>query len=323
MIAIRQIYQRFNQLRGRRVFILPTKFGLLYGGFLILILLAAINYSNSLGHVLCFLLASMGQLAIHYTYRNMAKLELVNVYADATFLGQYIPVHLTFDNPTQHDCYQVSVSSKQDTTRSWNPFKNLTGYQYHEHQSMALLTAKQPTHHLIFVSSTKRGRQSIGQIRISTRFPIGLFNTWTYFDSDCQAIVYPKPEGILPLPSPNAYGQQNLGRPDKGVDDFSGFQSYRPGDAIHAIAWKTLPRDDVLRTKQFSSTITGDVNLSWQDTISLHDTEKRLSQLCRWLLDVDTIGIDYGLTLPTLTIPPGQGPSHQQRCLTALALYES
>ena len=224
MIAIHQFYQRFNQLRGRRVFILPTKFGLLYGGFLLLILLAAINYSNSLGHVLCFLLASMGQLAIHYTYRNMAKLELVNVYTDATFLGQYIPVHLTFDNPTQHDCYQISVSSKQDTSRSWNPFKNLTGYQYYEHQSMTHLAAKQHTQHLISVSSSKRGQQKIGQIRISTRFPIGLFNTWSYFNSDVFAMVYPKPEGILPLPSPKRAGQQSVGQVEKGVDDFSGYR---------------------------------------------------------------------------------------------------
>jgi hypothetical protein len=60
MNAINQLYRRFNTLGGRRVFILPTPFGVLYGGFLLLILLAAINYSNSLGHILCFLLASTG-----------------------------------------------------------------------------------------------------------------------------------------------------------------------------------------------------------------------------------------------------------------------
>lgn len=322
MAGIRQLYLRFNQLRGRRVFILPTHFGLLYGGFLLLILLAAINYSNSLGHILCFLLASMGQLGIHYTYRNIAKLELLNVYADATFLGQRIPVHLTFDNPTQHNCYQIAISSKQSTNRSWNPFKNLIGYQYHVHQPLNCLTARQHTQHQISVPSTQRGQQNIGQIRIATRFPLGLFNTWTYFDSDCMAIVYPKPEGLLPLPLSDADGQQNRGRSEKGLDDFSGFQPYRAGDAIHAIAWKTLARDDVLRTKQFSSNINSDVSLSWQATATLHDTEQRLSQLCRWLIDVDTLGIDYGLVLPTITIPPGQGPSHQQHCLTALALYD-
>jgi len=322
MVVIRQLYQRFNQLRGRRVFILPTRFGLLYGGFLLLILLAAINYSNSLGHILCFLLVSMGQLAIHYTYRNMAKVELVNAYADAAFLGQTIPFYLAFDNPTQHDCYQISISSKQSTSRSWNPLKNLTGYQYQDHKTLDRLTPQQHTQHCIAVTSTHRGQQALGQIRISTRFPIGLFNTWTYFNSDCIAIVYPKPEGSLPIPSPKAYGQQARGRPEKGVDDFSGFQAYRSGDAIHAIAWKTLPRDGILRTKQFSSTISGDLMLSWQDTAGLDDIENRLSQLCRWLIDAEKIGIDYGLDLPTLTIPPAQGHSHQQRCLTALALYE-
>jgi hypothetical protein len=323
MAVIRQIFQRFNQLRGRRVFILPTRFGLLYGCFLLLILLASINYSNSLGHVLCFLLASMGQLAIHYTYRNMAKIELLNAYADAVFLGQKIPFHLIFTNPTNHDCYQISVSSKQSASRSWNPFKNLTGYQYQDHQALSCLTAQQHTPHLIAVTSTKRGQQVLGQIRIATHFPIGLFNTWTYFNSDCAALVFPKPEGALPLPSPKIVGQQSSGRPEKGVDDFSGFKPYRSGDPIHAIAWKALPRDNVLRTKQFSSTISGDLILSWQDTAELDDIEKRLSQLCRWLLDAENNNLDYGLDLPALTIQPGQGHAHQQRCLTALALYES
>lgn len=323
MAVIRQLYQHFNQLRGRRVFILPTRFGVLYGCFLLLILLASINYSNSLGHVLCFLLASMGQLAIHYTYRNMAKIELLNVHADTAFLGQSIPFHLTFSNPTNHDCYQISVSSKQSASRSWNPFKNLTGYQYQQHQVLNSLTAQQATPHIIAVTSTKRGQQVLGQIRIATHFPIGLFNTWTYFNSGCAALVFPKPEGVLPLPSPKVVGLQSSGRPDKGLDDFSGFQPYRSGDPIHAIAWKALPRDNVLRTKQFSSTFSGDLTLSWQDTAELDDIEKRLSQLCRWLLDADNKGLDYGLDLPSLTVQPGQGHAHQQRCLTALALYES
>lgn len=323
MVLIRQLYQRFNQLRGRRVFILPTRFGLLYGCFLLLILLASINYSNSLGHVLCFLLASIGQLAIHYTYRNMAKIELLNVHAGTAFLGQKTPFHLTFTNPTNHDCYQIAVSSKQSDSRSWNPFKNLTGYQYQEHQTLNCLTAQQHTAHIITVTTTKRGQQVLGQIRIATRFPIGLFNTWTYFNSDCAALVFPKPEGQLPLPSLKVVGLQSNGRSEKGLDDFSGFQPYRSGDPIHAIAWKALPRDNVLRTKQFSSTLSDDLTLSWQDTIELDDIEKRLSQLCRWLLDADKKGLDYGLVLPNLTIQPGQGHPHQQRCLTALALYES
>ncbi len=322
MNAISQLYRRFNTLRGRRVFILPTRFGVLYGGFLLLILLAAINYSNSLGHILCFLLASMGQLAIHYTYRNMAKIELLGAYSEPCFLGQAIPFYCRFDNPSRHDCLHLHVASKQSNERSWNPFKNVTGFQYQPHQTVDVLTGQQTTAHCITVPSTHRGQQTIGQIRLSTRFPFGLFDTWTYFTPACAALVYPNPIGHLPLPSSTNDGQSHHGIQRKGVDDFSGLQPYRDGDPMHAIAWKAMARDDVLRTKQFSSSLSGQFVLSWHATASLTDTESRLSQLCRWVLDSESHGLAYGLVLPNMTIEVDRGNAHQQRCLTALALYD-
>ena len=41
------------------------------------------------------------------------------------------------------------------------------------------------------------------------------------------------------------------------------------------------------------------------------DTEERLSQLCRWLLDADTAGRPYGLILPGTRIAPGRGIPHR------------
>jgi uncharacterized protein (DUF58 family) len=322
MNAISQNYRRFNEIRGRRVFILPTRFGVLYGGFLVLILLAAINYNNSLGHILCFLLASMGQLTIHYTYRNLAKIELLNATAEPCFLGQVIPFTLRLDNPNQYDCYHLNIASKQSNDRSWNPLKNVTGFRYQPHQAIAVLTANLSTAHRITIASTHRGQQTIGHIRISTRFPVGLFDTWTYFTPDCVALVYPAPIGHLPLPTSVGDGQQHTGSQQRGNDDFAGLQTYREGEPAHAIAWKALARDDILRTKQFSSSASGQIHLSWQTTSSLPDTEARLSQLCRWLLDAENQGLEYSLTLPHLDIEKGCGAQHQQRCLTALALYD-
>jgi len=322
MNAISQLYRRFNTLRGRRVFILPTRFGVLYGIFLLLILLAAINYSNSLGHILCFLLASMGQLAIHYTYRNIAKIELLSVHSEPCFMGQAIPFYCRFDNPNRHDCYHLDIASKQSTERSWKPFKNITGFRYQTHQALTSLIAQQSTTHRITLASLQCGQQTIGQIRLSTRFPVGLFDTWTYFTPDCVALVYPRPIGQLPLPSASGDGETHHGEQQKGVDDFSGFQAYRDGDPVHAIAWKAMARDDTLRTKQFSSSVSGQLLLSWQATASLIDTEARLSQLCRWVLDSEEQGLEYGLMLPNLTIDVGRGDAHKQRCLTALALYD-
>jgi hypothetical protein len=323
MIAtLSQLFKKFNQLRGRRVFILPTRFGILYAAFLFLILLSAINYSNSLGHILCFLLASMGVLAMHYTYNNLAKIEFLSAHADPVFCGQAIQFKLLFDNQSNHDCYLIDVGSKQNNVKSWNPFKNLTGFNYQSHHLIKQLTAQQQQRHTITVNSKKRGKQILGQIRIASRFPFGLFDTWSYFTSNDNAIVYPQAKGELSLPLSNEQGQYAIGKRIKGLDDFSGFNLYRAGDPIHAIAWKAAARDDILRTKQFSSTLSGNILLSWQATAQLSNTEDRLSQLCLWIIECEASGLSYALDLPTDFLHYGHGPHHQQQCLTALALYE-
>ncbi len=324
MASVTQLIAKFNRIRGRRVFIVPTRFGLLYAAFLLLILLAAINYSNSLGHILCFLLGSMGILAMHYTYNNLAKLELINAYAEPVFAGQYINFTLLFDNSGKAPCYQIDVASKQDlSAQSRNPLKNLTGYHFYRHSTIDAIAINSHHQHCISISSKKRGQQKLGRIRIASHYPFGLFETWSYFDTDYTALVYPKPISHLPLPSPTEQGQDTIGRLQNGLDDFSGFNRYRSGDAIHAIAWKAAARDDVLRTKQFTSATSGRILLSWHDTVSLNDDEQRLSQLCRWLLDVEHSNRSYALDLPTQTIDYGHGSVHQQRCLKALALYDA
>jgi len=319
-LVLKQLYQRFNQVRGRRIFIVPTRFGFVYALFLILILLGAINYSNSLGHVLCFLLGSLGLVAMLHTYRNLAQIELKHAHAQSVFNGQEINFNLVFDNPTPRYGYQIEVSSKQDKIRSWNPFKMFKGY---EHPKLIKRLEPQQTTQLNYLLPTqRRGEYTLGQLRIASVFPLGLYSTWTYFKNNYTALVYPKPEGILPLPRTTQYGQDLTSKPQKGLDDFSGFNRYRTGDPIHAIAWKSLAKDNVLRTKQFTSPQGGHLMINWQDVAHIKSLEARLSQLCQWILQAESTNMVYGLTLPNTVINFGHGDMHRHRCLAALARYE-
>ena len=315
-----QLYQQFNQARGRRIFIVPTCFGFVYAGFLFLILLGAINYSNSLGHVLCFLLGSLGLVSMLHTYRNLAKIELTQAHAKPIFCGQEINFKLVFNNPIPHESYQIEISSKQNKTSSWNPFKKMAGY-HHPH-TLSHLASQQTTRQNYLLPSKQRGQYQLGRIRIASVFPLGLYNTWTYFNTDSNVLVYPKPEGQLFIPSPEKQGQNFKQGQQKGLDDFSGFNRYRVGDPIHAIAWKAMATDNILRTKQFTSPHGGYLMLDWQDVATLNSLETRLSQLCKWILQAESKGISYGLTLPHITINYGYGETHRHQCLTALALYE-
>jgi len=316
-----QLAQKINTLRGRRVFIVPTRFGFVYGGFLILILLGAINYSNSLGHILCFLLASMGWIAMHHSYRNVAKVELINGYAAPVFAGQAIHFNLVFDNRAPNTSYQIILASKRSKSDSWNPFKRLGGFEHND--TISQLKSVEKTTVTYRVPSLRRGYQELGQVRVASQFPLGLYNTWSYFSSDVKALIYPIAQGILPLPNLGDSGEQISDLNQKGHDDFAGLNNYRAGDPLRAIAWKALARDDALRIKQFTGYQGGQLMLSWKDVSEYPDIEARLSQLCQWILQADEAGLSYGLELPNATIKYGYGESHRHLCLTALALYDN
>lgn len=316
-----QLIQTVNARRGRRVFIVPTRFGFVYAGFLVLILLGAINYNNSLGHILCFLLASMGWVAMHHSYRNLSKIELMTAYANPVFAGQSIHFNMIIENRCRHRSYQIELSSKQVNSPSWNPFKRLGGFN-HSYMIATLPADETSTIHY-HIPSPHRGYQALGQVRIASQFPLGLFNTWSYFSTDVHALVYPSAQGSLALPDSVDSGDQISSQIHKGNDDFSGLNNYRAGDPLRAIAWKALARDDVLRIKQFTGYQGGQLMLTWADTAQLIDQEARLSQLCLWVLQAEEQGIHYGLSLPNTVINFAYGDTHRHRCLTALALFDN
>jgi len=51
--------------------------------------------------------------------------------------------------------------------------------------------------------------------------------------------------------------------------------------------------------------------------------EERLSHLARWVLDAHAAGLTYGLRLPGANVDMAAGVAQRDRCLEALALYNS
>ena len=63
-------------LGHRRVYIVPSRLGLLFGGVLLILLMGSINYTLSLGFALTFLLAGTGLAGMVQTTRNLARLAV-------------------------------------------------------------------------------------------------------------------------------------------------------------------------------------------------------------------------------------------------------
>jgi uncharacterized protein (DUF58 family) len=107
----------------------------------------------------------------------------------------------------------------------------------------------------------------------------------------------------------------------RGDHDFAGLRPFQPGDSLRRIAWKAYARGQGLHTKQYAGTDVVSHLFDWDSLPSL-GTEARLSQLCRWVLDAHARGEAYGLKLPGIVIEPHAGPTHRERCLNSLALFD-
>ncbi|MGD8709468.1 MAG: DUF58 domain-containing protein, partial [Ectothiorhodospiraceae bacterium] len=165
----------------------------------------------------------------------------------------------------------------------------------------------------------RRGPLSLGRLTVSTRHPTGLFRAWSRVRPVQECLVYPAPEPASAAPPPTLGGSARGGRQVRGDEDFAGLRQYRPGDPIRRIAWKA-GRSDELQVKQFEGEGAARLWLDWDATSGL-PLERRLSRLCRWVLDAHQQGRVYGLRLPETTLKPSAGERHFRRCLRALARH--
>jgi len=285
----------------RRIFILPTKQGYLFGLVLAVLLLASINYALSLGFVLTFLLAAMGAVAMLHTWRNLAHLKLRPGRCDPVFAGDTAQFRVVLESPSR-ERFAVAIRRREGEPA----FVDVRATEH----AVATLPVPAP----------RRGRLRCGRLEIFTRYPVGLFHAWSYFDFGLTAIVYPRPAPEAGLPPQQTLAGNDEGIPVPGDEDFAFLRPYHAGDSPRLIAWKALARGDDLLTKEFQATASAELWLDWIDARA-PDPEARLSVLTHWVLETERLGQGYGLRLPGVSIPPGRGETHRARCLEALALH--
>ncbi len=87
--------EKVISLNLRNIFILPTRQGVYFSLLMILILIAGINYQNSLAHALAFLLMSLFMVSMLHTYRNLSGLVIVAGKAGEVFAGDEVDFTIT------------------------------------------------------------------------------------------------------------------------------------------------------------------------------------------------------------------------------------
>src|ERR1700739_2790186 len=82
-------------LERRRLYILPTGTGVAFAMLLFLMLIAGLNYGNSLALFLAFLLGAFALVAMQQCHRNLLGIAVLTVSAPAVFARAQGVVHVT------------------------------------------------------------------------------------------------------------------------------------------------------------------------------------------------------------------------------------
>jgi len=288
------------KISRRRVYILPTRFGIMLGLTLVAMLVAGLNYNSNLGLGFAFLMVSIAMVTMHHCNRNLLGLQVdAAIEADA-FAGREAHLDFLLQNDSKVDRRDVEIiCMTAGAIRS--------------------VLARSNESVQVVVPPSARGITRVAQFELRTRYPFGWFHAWTYVQAELVVYVAPAPMGNRTLPS--AGGRGVAARSEtRGDEDFSGLRAYEPGVPLKHMAWKVLARGGEAAVRSYSGLAAEPEWLEWSALDGL-DAELRLSQLCQWVLQSEAAQRPYGLRIPGREIVPSRGAAHRVECLRALATH--
>ncbi len=277
-------------LPQRRLFLIPTRFGLGWAVLVVVLLLFGINYQNSLAYGLAFWLFSVGVVALLRGWLNLL----------GVIPGLRLPREAFAGGETR---LGVVLKARRDRTALELQCDGARG-------RVDIVDGQGDTE--LALPTPRRGVQVLPWLRLETRWPLGLVRVVAWVRHDAELLVWPQPrEEDEPAVHHGGVGLE--------ASDFAGLRRFQPGDSPGRVAWKQWSRTGVLATKVFSVPPRQQL---WLDYDACRgDPERRLSVLCARVLAHHRAGDRYGLRLPGVTLAQGEGEAQRRRALDALARF--
>ncbi|HEY4445024.1 MAG TPA: DUF58 domain-containing protein [Steroidobacteraceae bacterium] len=288
------------RIHRRRVYILPTRFGIMLALMLTAMLIAGLNYNSNLGLAFAFLMGSVALVTMHHCNRNLVGLQVDATAEVDAFAGGEANFDFVLGNDSSVERRDVEIRCMEGA-------------------GVRSVSARSSESVPVAVPTPRRGVTRIVQFELRTRYPFGWFHAWTYVQGSLTAYVAPAPRGTRALPAVGGSGYASRSEA-RGDEDFAGLRAYEPGVPLKHMAWKVLARGAEAAVRSYTGLAAQPEWLEWS-SLEGQDTETRLSQLCLWVLESDAAQRIFGLRIPGKEISPAAGAAHRFACLRALALF--
>ncbi len=291
----------------------PTRDGWWYVFVTLGLGLAAVNTGNNLIYLLCSMLLAVLLVSGVLSDQSMRGLRLTPVLPEEVYAGRPAIFAAVLANRKRR------LTSYALTLETPGPE---TGQRLLHVLSLPPRAERQLTWH---ATLRARGRHRVPAVRITTRFPFGLFVRTQPAAPEAEVLVFPAVESISPdrLRRHGGQGQTAVRRRGRG-DDLYNLRQYRAGDDPRLIHWRSTAKAQALTVRELEEDAARDVRLVLTgdgrgDPARL---ERALSEAASLAVHVLRTGAGVEVRGPGLAVPLGRGRTQERRILTALALYE-
>ncbi len=169
----------------------------------------------------------------------------------------------------------------------------------------------------------RRGWHRLPGVRVTTRFPFGVFLKASQALLEEDVLVFP---AVGPLSAGRlreaGNGSAPARRRGRGTD-LHNLRDYRAGDDPRLIHWRSSAKSGQLTVRELEAETSLDTRIALDGTGS-RDAERLeagLSEAASLAVYLLRLGAQVELSGPGLFVPLGRGRPHQRRLLTELALY--
>ncbi|HSH57041.1 MAG TPA: hypothetical protein VK965_03715, partial [Halomonas sp.] len=162
-------------LPQRRLFLLPTRFGVGWAVLVLLLLLLGINYQNSLAYALSFWLFAVASVALLRTWRNLLGVRATLRLPVETFAGDEVRLGVVLEGGRPRHAIEVHATGVCVTGGS---------------AILDLATGRGEA--TLRLPASHRGEQRLPLLRLESAWPLGLVRAVAWLASDETLLVYPR-----------------------------------------------------------------------------------------------------------------------------------
>jgi uncharacterized protein (DUF58 family) len=304
--AARAVGRGLERLRPHRT-IWPTRDGWWCLAAAVGVGFAAMNTGNNLLYMLASVLLGLIIVSGILSEQSMRRLRLRAVVPDEIFAGRpalagaWIANHkrrlashsVTLEAPGARPVYLDRIAAGAERLATWE------------------------------VSLPVRGRQRLPGVRVTTRFPFGLFVKASRVLLADEVIVFPAvgPVAGARLREVAAEGPRAARRRGRGHDLYN-LREYRAGDDERLVHWRVSAKTPALMVREMEADTSDDVRIVLGSAAGAARVEQAISEAASLAAHLSRAGGRVELAGPGLFVPLGSGPAHLRALLTALALWQ-